>query len=273
MGVALTDLLFPLQPEHLGVLALAYNAADAPGRGALAETLLRRNFGVQVERAAIDAVLHRILRERSWLIALQTGPEARLQPLTPGAGILDAAQYVPAHWQGRCQIDDGVLERWKTYPTSCFTLARGRLQGELLLLKCRSCGAVYSGAWCWPHGSDKPGFPEGCHRPRGAATLQRLDEARWFFAVPQVCFETCLLKFCLLLAARGGVSWSALYVVYTAMFGSTFADTSLAARTHFVTALEMAAAWRWLVKGSRLRIGAARVRSRIRSNAVTQFLR
>lgn len=246
----LAELLQPLLPQHLGVLAIAYNAADAPARPSLAASLLRQNFDLNISDDSLQAVFQRILRNFPGLIAVRTGPEACLQPAARGAPrILRTVQYIPAHWQGNCHIDDGVLERWKTYPTSCFTLARGRLEGQVLLLKCRLCGAVYGGPWCWTHGWQRQSFPEGCHRPRAATSFERLEDARWFFAVPQICFETDLLKFCLLLGARGGVSWTAFFVVYTALFGSTFSGSFMANRSHFVTALEMAASWSKSIQG------------------------
>ncbi|CAJ1450081.1 unnamed protein product, partial [Effrenium voratum] len=234
----LPNLLWPLLPEHLGMLAVAFNVADAPARPALAASLLLRNFDSHYQEEVIDSVYRRILAADPRLVSLHQGPDACLQP-TGAAGLaLRCTQFVSAHWERRCQVDDGRLER--TYPAHCFTLAHGRLDGNIIFLKCADCGAVYGGPWCWTTGSEKKTFPEGCHYVRGAASLQRLDGARWFFAVPQVCFETALLKFVLLLAARAGVSWTAFFTVYSTLFGNTFAGIKYALRPHFVTALEMA---------------------------------
>ena len=225
------------------MLAVAFNVADAPARPALAASLLLRNFDSHYQEEVIDSVYRRILAADPRLVSLHQGPDACLQP-TGAAGLaLRCTQFVSAHWERRCQVDDGRLERWKTYPAHCFTLAHGRLDGNIIFLKCADCGAVYGGPWCWTTGSKKKTFPEGCHYVRGAASLQRLDGARWFFAVPQVCFETALLKFVLLLAARAGVSWTAFFTVYSTLFGNTFAGIKYALRPHFVTALEMAVAW------------------------------
>lgn len=139
------------------------------------------------------------------------------------------------------RLDQGMLVRTATVPTACFTLAFGMIRGSVVLLRCVTCGATYGGPWCWPTGGDAKNFPDGHHRPRGATNADTLQHSRWFFATPQVCWETSLLKLCLLLAARGGVSWTALFTVYSTLFSSTFAGTQYAQRTHFITALEVAA--------------------------------
>ena len=112
-------------------------------------------------------------------------PEVCLQPIGH-CSMLNSTLSVSAHWEGDCQVDGGVLERWKAYTT------RGRLNCELLLFKCRSCGAVYGGPGCWPRDdcAARPRFPEGAHNLRGASSLRRLNEACRFCAVPEICFET-----------------------------------------------------------------------------------
>lgn len=82
----------------------------------------------------------------------------------------------------------------------------------------------------------------GCHNVDSATTFQKVTNARWFFATPQVCFETQLLRMALLLAARGGVSWTAFFVVYFSLWGSTMTGTMYSDRAHFLKVLEVAAA-------------------------------
>ena len=126
-------------------------------------------------------------------------------------------------------------------PTYCFTLSLGLCRGEVLLLRCAGCGTTYAGPWCWPTGGDAKTFPAGQHRPRAATNLSLLETRRWFFGTPQVCLEKNLLKLLLLLAARGGVSWTPLFVVYSSMFPSTLSGTQFVEhREHFVTAVEVA---------------------------------
>ena len=107
------------------------------------------------QEEVIDSVYRRILAADPRLVSLHQGPDACLQP-TGAAGLaLRCTQFVSAHWERRCQVDDGRLERWKTYPAHCFTLAHGRLDGNIIFLKCADCGAVYGGPWCWTTGSEK----------------------------------------------------------------------------------------------------------------------
>ena len=237
----LQQLLLPLRPEHLGVLAVAYHIADGPGRAVAVRDLLHQQFGLRVQAETAQEVLNRLLQQQPHLIAFSRGPESSLQPRSRSADALWQTQFVPAHWIGKCIMDGGLLVRAGTRPISCFTLAFGLCSGEALLLRCVLCGAMFCGPWCWPTGGTEANFPAGWHHPKAATTRERLEQARWFFATPQVCYETALLRLCLLLAARGGVSWTAFFVVYTSLFGHTFASTQWARREHFVTHLEVAA--------------------------------
>jgi hypothetical protein len=236
----LGELLRPLQPEHLGVLAVGHLVADGPGRAAAVRDLLAKNFSVDVSEDTISRVITRVLSVRPQLLAGYVTNESVLQPRSNAYAALLYRQYVPAHWQSACVVDQGMLVRVATVPTVCFTLAFGMCQGEVILLQCTDCGAMYAGPWCWPTGGASKKFPEGHHHPKGATSLRLLDQCRWFFATPQVCWETSFLKLCLLLAARGGISWTALFTVYSSLFSSTLAGTQYAHRTHFVSAVEMA---------------------------------
>ena len=243
LAMDLSTLLSPLVPEHLGVLAIGCLTSDSPGRASTVRALLQKHFGVDVAEDEVACVITRISRACPHLLAGYTQEESVLQPRTMAHVALWTKQFVPPHWDGVCILDNGALVRTATRPTTCFTLAFGMRAGEIALYQCCKCGATYAGPWCWPTGGADKKFPDGYHRPRGATNLQLLEGSRWFFATPQVCWETSFLQLCLLLAARGGVSWTALFTVYHSMFSQTFAGTQYAQRTHFIAALEMAAPW------------------------------
>jgi hypothetical protein len=233
-------LLRPLRPEHLGVLAIGCLTADAPARPSAVRKLLFTNFGVEVTIDQLSRVINRVQSSHPQLLGGFSCGEAILQPSSVAYAALLSQQYVPVHSPSKCVIDQGTLVRTKTVPTTCFTLAFGMCQGEVLILRCVTCGAAYAGPWCWPTGGDGKTFPDGHHQPKSVTNLNLLDRNRWFFATPQVCWETSLLKYFLLLAARGGVSWTALFTVYYTLFAASFAGTKYSHRTHFITALEVA---------------------------------
>ena len=237
------QLLRPLLPEHLGVLAIGCLSADAPVRPAAVKDLLLKSFGVHLQEEHIARVIARITTECPHLLGNFIEGQSVLQPCSSHQASLLFKQSVPAHWQGRCVIDGGLLVRVCTLPTVCFTLTFGMCRGEVLVLRCCDCGASYAGPWCWPTGGDSKRFPDGHHKPKAATNLQRLEDSRWFFATPQVCWETSLLRMFLLLAARGGVSWTVLFVVYNSLFSASMAGTQYAQRTHFLQCLEVAVAW------------------------------
>jgi hypothetical protein len=237
----LEELLRPLRPEHLGVLAIGCLTADAPARPSAVRKLLLSSFGVEVTIDQLAGVIARVQSCRPQLLGGFCYGEAVLQPSSVAYESLLSLHYVPVHWPSKCVIDQGTLVRVKTVPTTCFTLAFGMCKGEVVVLRCVTCGAAYAGPWCWPEGCASSKFPEGHHHPKGVTNLDLLESSRWFFATPQVCFETSLLRLCLLLAARGGVSWTAFYTVYYTLFSSTMARSQYAHRTHFITALEVAA--------------------------------
>ena len=236
----LSRLLHPLLPEHLGILAVGCLAADAPARPGAVRDLLARSFGLHVLEEEVAQIIDRVMAQSPQLLGHFSGGESVLLPRSMNHAVLLFRQVVPTHWQGSCVVDGGSLVRHGMLPTVCFTLTMGMCKGELLVLRCRDCGATYAGPWCWVTGGDSKIFPEGQHAPKAATNLQRLEESRWFFATPQVCWETSLLRLFLLLAARGGVSWTALFVVYSSLFSSTLAGTQYAIREHFITKLEVA---------------------------------
>ena len=238
--LALPTLLRPLLPEHLGILAIGCLGADGPARAGAIQLLLRSHFGFHVSEDVVSEVLARVLTRWPQLVAGYAAHESVLQPCSPVYSALYFPHYVPAHWPGRCIIDGGLLLRHATYPTTCFSLTLGMTRGEIVLLRCRECGAIYAGSWCWPVGGDAKTFPEGHHVPKGATSLKLLDDSRWFFATPQVCWETSFLRLCLLLAARAGTSWTALFTVYFSLFGDSMSGTQYATREHFILSLEVA---------------------------------
>jgi hypothetical protein len=238
----LSRLLRPLLPEHLGVLAIGCLAADAPTRPKAVKELLGRSSAFNVSEGHIAQVIERVIARCPELLGNFCGGESALLPRSLSHAVLLFRQVVPTHWQGHCVVDGGALMRTSMLPTLCFTLTLGLVKGDLLVLRCADCGATYCGPWCWPTGGDAKTFPEGQHRPKAATNKRLLEDSRWFFATPQVCFETSLLRMFLLLAARGGVSWTALFTVYFSLFGSTLSGTQYAGREHFIKVLEVAVA-------------------------------
>ena len=102
----LAELLHPLLPEHLGVLAVGYLVADVPGRPQAVTRLLFENFGVSVTLEDVGVVISRVLSSRPELLGRYRGGESVLQPRSMTYAALLFQQYVPVHWQGRCIIDE-----------------------------------------------------------------------------------------------------------------------------------------------------------------------
>ena len=239
--MALDRLLAPLAPEHLGVLALVYHVADLPARPGAAREMLLARFQQSFTEEQIQTVLDRIVLHVPHWITDRASPASSLQPRSRLNALLLPTEYVPAWNQGACSLDGGVLFRWKLWPSTCVTFATGLRTGIVVFLRCATCGAVYGGPWCWRHVHDERTFPAGHHKVFATqGSTEELGRARWFFATPSMCWEVSLLQWCLLLAARGGVSWTALYVIYTTLWKSTAVDTQMATRQHFVAFLEAA---------------------------------
>jgi hypothetical protein len=102
----LAEVLHPLLPEHLGVLAIGFLVADAPGRPQAVRRLLHENFGVSVTLEDVGLVITRILASRPELLGRYRGGESVLQPRSTTYAALLFQQYVPVHWQGRCIVDE-----------------------------------------------------------------------------------------------------------------------------------------------------------------------
>ena len=237
MPTSLTDLLAPLDAEHLGMVAQAYHVADAPHRAACLVRMLAGNFNLQCSGAVAQGVIQRIVHEQPELITLAPPPASWLRPCDPANEWLAAPECVACHIRTRCPGCSGTLVRSCLFPTTCFTLALGKRPGLVAILECVSCQARVADAWRW----DAPvsrAFPAGHHHPRFAGSASSVRSSRWFFAVPGHCYEVRLLEFAFRLMARGGCSATAFGVVYCAVWGI---DDSL---THFVTRLQWAVlAW------------------------------
>ncbi|CAJ1421344.1 unnamed protein product [Effrenium voratum] len=203
--------------------------------------MLLARFQQSFTEEQIQTVLDRIVLHVPHWITDRASPASSLQPRSRLNALLLPTEYVPAWNQGACSLDGGVLFRWKLWPSTCVTFATGLRTGIVVFLRCATCGAVYGGPWCWRHVHDERTFPAGHHKVFATqGSTEELGRARWFFATPSMCWEVSLLQWCLLLAARGGVSWTALYVIYTTLWKSTAVDTQMATRQHFVAFLEAA---------------------------------
>ena len=130
-------LLAPLQPEHLGMLTLAYNVADAPGRAALAQQLLRTNFGYNATLEQINLIYDRLLQQCPASIAVTQAPASGLALRPDSHEALQTLPYAPAWQKGVCPLDGGVLFRWQCIPTNALhSLSACRLD------TCCVCDAV-----------------------------------------------------------------------------------------------------------------------------------
>ena len=224
---SLRDLLAPLPPEALGWMCLGYHAADAPGRAELIRDLLVRSSIVPAHACAVDtvsAVLHRVLRQCPNCITLQPCNLAALQPISL-FNSPTSCHLVPAssEWlgfagDGRCACGR-AWARWRAAPAVFMTLARGMLRGTVLFLRCAACKTVAAGTWQWSNVPENSKFPDGFHRPVYVPPTQ--SKVRWFFATPQVCWETSLLQWLFGSMARGGMTATAIFCVYRSLWAST----------------------------------------------------
>lgn len=120
----LVQLLHPLLPEHLGILAIGYHVADAPQRASLVVDLLKRNFALNISTRDVQKVMDAVLQAKPELISVHRSSSSILQPRSLAFQALQALQCVPAQ-SGTCIVDGGRLLRWASYPTTCFTISAG----------------------------------------------------------------------------------------------------------------------------------------------------
>ena len=111
-----------------------------------------------------------------------------------------------------------TLCRWRLAPIVFLTLKRGQCTGDTIFMRCFRCGSVYGGRWHWPSVPEDSRFPESFHRPYLMPYAGRSVE-RWFYATPQLVWETVLLQFLLGCMARGGMSLTSISDVYHSLWG------------------------------------------------------
>ena len=135
-----------------------------------------------------------------------------------------------------CALDGGVLFRWQCIPTKCFTFNLGLQAGHLLRLRCSRCKAVYAGPWYWPEVRDEKLFPRGHHHLRIHAATRAVVLRHTSSMLGQTSAA--------LVFATSSSRWhhlTALYVIYSALWGHTLQSSQYATRQHFVAAVELAA--------------------------------
>lgn len=180
-------------------------------------------------------------RKPHW-VTCRPSAAASLAPIAAAGHSLALPCRVEQEWApsaaSHCQCGR-LLSRWRSCPAVFFTLSQGLLRGHVLFLRCFHCQAVYAGDWRWGQVPESSIFPEGFHRPtanQGSGNGRR----RWFFAAPQVCWEVHLLTFLLGCLARGGMSCSAVFDVYTSLWQATMRGTQFEHRSHFINKFTMA---------------------------------
>jgi hypothetical protein len=240
--VNVADVLSPLPPCCLGWICLGYHLSEAPGRVASIVNLLVSSGMVSPTAATPDVVtrvLSRILREQPHWITLSQTPLRTVTRVVhsdpPSHSLLPStSEWAPYGAPAICTCGKPLL-RWRAHSAVFFTLAQGMLQGHVIFLRCFSCNAVYGGDWRWDNVPENSSFPDGFHAPRKVHTTS--THRRWFFATPQVCWETVLLQFVMGNVARGGMSASATFDVYDLLWSSSMTGTMYAWRTHFIAKL------------------------------------
>ena len=125
--------------------------------------------------------------------------------------------------------------RWKLLPAVFLTLAAGLLHGHVLVLRCFRCKTAHAGPWVWNDVEENANFPAGFHHPRCA--LQEWTNSRWFFATPQIVWESTLLSYFFNCIARGGMSLTAAAWVYNKLWISTMKNTMYTDRGSYVKKL------------------------------------
>jgi hypothetical protein len=227
----------------LGWFCLGYHLSDAPGRAATIQGFLLHARIVTADIATIAnvrIVLQRLLTTAPEWVTLSQLPTASLVALSlPCRAVGSALVAHPGPWIPyaadpvcTCGRD---LVRWRVGSAVVFTLASGMLRGTVVYLRCFSCKAVYAGNWRWDNVPESCPWPDGFHSPRCVHSGHA--DKRWFFATPQVVWEISLLHWLLGCVARGGMTHTAIFVVYNRLWSHTMTGTMYAERSHFVNKL------------------------------------
>ena len=158
-------------------------------------------------RHRVSAVL------QATLLGTQSGRAERIRDLLVHSGLMSPEACAS-------QTISTVLQRLlQQCPALFMTLAQGMRRGTIVFLRCAACKTVSAGNWRWSHVPEKSQFPDGFHRPVYVPSSEA--GRRWFFATPQVCWETSLLQWLLTSMARGGMTSTALFYVYMFLWTSS----------------------------------------------------
>ena len=235
--------MLPFPAHCLGWFCLGYHTSDLLGRDAcIADFLLRSGVALPhlCTPAAVRPVLEMLLSSHTnWL----TPSPSNVATATFFSNTMPIKQSLATSVQEWMPVATGMcncgkrLVRWRLLPATFFTLAYGVRSGNIVCLRCLSCKSVYAGCWKWLQVQDDSDFPNGFHAPLLTSTA--LAGGRWFFATPQVVFECVLLAYFLGFVARGGLSFTAIAVVYEAVWSASLKNTQYRHRTHFLQKLEL----------------------------------
>ena len=183
------------------MLTLAYNIADAPGRAALAQKLLRTNFGYHATLEQINLTYDRLLQQCPASIAVTQAPASGLALRPDSHEALQTLPYVPAwqkgvvHWMAACFFDGNAFQRSALHSISACRLDT-----------CYVCDAVGARQCTQVPGTGRRCEMKSYFRAAIIIFASMPQQERWFFVTPQVCWDRHLLHWCLLLAARGGIT-------------------------------------------------------------------
>jgi len=234
--------MLPFPPHCLGWFCLGYHTSDVLGRNAcIADFLLRSEVAPPhlCTPAKVRPVLEKLLSSHTnWLtLSPSTVATATFRfdtTLTKHVLATSVLEWMPVAISMCC---GKRLVRWRLLPAIFFTLACGARSGNVVCLRCCSCKSVYAGCWKWLQVQDGSDFPNGFHAP--LLTSSAVAGGRWFFATPQVVCECVLLAYFLGFVARGGLSFTAIAVVYEALWSASLKNTQYRHRTHLLQKLEL----------------------------------
>ena len=216
--------------------------SDTLGRPACIAQLLRRAQVAPAElctESRVLPVLRKLLDKHPHWITMLQSPGASASVMSVASPLkYDLApcvqEWVPIFVKDCC---GAPLARWKLVPATFITLASGFRSGHVVCFRCLKCKSAYAGCWKWSKVHDLAKFPEGHHSPKLVSTPSQAH--RWFFATPQLVVEVILLDYVLGLLARGGISFTGFFAVYTTMWGASMQGTMYAARAPFISKLEL----------------------------------
>ena len=155
--------------------------------------------------------------------------------------ILQRPYFVPAWCTGACPHDGSELYRWILNQ-----MLHGHRRHAWRLHRVSPLQSLWCGVWWalvlatrhrWP--SFPTCAPQSVCCERMGSVFP--DSTVVFCYTQCTCWDMTLLRWSLLLAARGGVSWTALFVVYFRLWKATCENIQFATRQHFLAALEVAA--------------------------------